>query len=242
MKGKKRRSPAGDEDAPAAASEAPGDEEPTEAKIAAPSIKKRRKSTAASSGEPGEVPAAKESSPKPKAKAKAKAKGKAMAKASAAKKPDTDDEDTKPASTKPKPKPKAKAKGKAKAKASAGRAKADDEEKPESRLPLNERRQRQMWLTGKRWTFIVIPGQYYGCKNCRFLYYGCKSCQKPGFRGVRAAEYAKTDEEYLWAISQMNQTSEVDGERPTHDDDEAPEAPPTKPKKNPKKKANKSKD
>ncbi|CAE7945693.1 unnamed protein product, partial [Symbiodinium sp. KB8] len=193
----------------------------------------------------------KPASTKPKAKPKAKAKGKAKAKASAVKKPDAD-EDGKPVSTKPKAEPKAKAKGKAKAKASAGGAKraqpdakdvADDgAAEGEARLALNERRQGQLWLTDNKWTFKIIPGQYYGCKNCRFLYYGCKSCQKESFRGVRAAEYASTDEEYLWALSQIDETGEVDDEWPEHNGDDTPEAPPTKPKKDPKKKAKTSKD
>ena len=184
-----------------------------------------------------------------KPSAKPKAKGKAKAKAKAAKDPDAGE---KPASTKPKAKPKAKATAKAKAKAKASADKADvkgkrkpaapvegseKEEEPEARIPLKERRQRQLWLSDTKWVFRVIEGQYYGCKNCRFLYYGCRSCQKEGFRGIRAAEYASTDEDYLWAISQLDETSEVNREPADNDDDEAPAAPPAKRKKNLKKKA-----
>ena len=186
--------------------------------------KTRRCSRASSSHEPCPE-LARPASAKPKAKGKAKAKAKA--------------------STRPKAKPKAKAKaaaGKSKARATVTELpeeepkKAPKKAEKEDRLALNERRQGQLWLSDKKWVFKIIDGQYYGCKNCRFLYYGCKSCQKEGFRGIRAAEYALEDEEYNEALKE---TGKVDGEWPACDDDKDPEAPPAKRAKIPKKKKGK---
>ena len=202
-----------------------GSNEP-EPKVEEPVAKKRKvtKSTdkPASSWEDAGIAKA---DPTPKAKAKAKAKASCKAKAKAKASPKTK------ASAKAKPK----ASGKAKAKAKGSPKATDDlgveddgvglgEGDKSNRIPLNDRRQRHLW-TGEsknQWIYEVLPDQFYGCKNCRFLYHGCKSCTKAKFRGIRAQTFAVEDENYQWALSQLHETSEVnDGDEPPHDDEAA---------------------
>ena len=42
--------------------------------------------------------------------------------------------------------------------------------------------------SGKHWCYLVVEGQYYGCRSCRYIYNGCHHCRKEGFRGKTAQQ------------------------------------------------------
>ena len=42
--------------------------------------------------------------------------------------------------------------------------------------------------SGKHWCYLVVEGQQYGCKSCRYIYNGCHHCRKDKFRGKNAQQ------------------------------------------------------
>ena len=65
---------------------------------------------------------------------------------------------------------------------------------------------------GNGWVYEILPGQYYGCRSCRFIYGGCGHCQKDTFRGVRASAALLKQQEYPKEQYQANTTSSQQGE------------------------------
>ena len=63
--------------------------------------------------------------------------------------------------------------------------------------------QRHLYLTETRWIYEVVPGQRYGCPNCRFLYFGCKACKRDNFRGRTCAKQVQ-DPVYIRALAILN--------------------------------------
>jgi len=68
------------------------------------------------------------------------------------------------------------------------------------------------FTVGKGWVYEIIEGQYYGCRSCRFIYGGCGHCQKENFRGVRAEEARKKQQEYPREQYQASTTSSQQGQ------------------------------